>query len=130
LFLVPVGFGVTGGTGSTGSSGSSGVTNGSLLTLSPIKSTQYPWLLAPALQVTPGLTTPQQFVWAPTPVSFNSTADIINYINNNKPLSMVVETGVARMRPFSIDSTTQPTYEAQYLDYAIFNLITIANYPF
>jgi hypothetical protein len=127
MCLAPIG--ATGGTGSTGSTGNAGVINGSLLTFVPCKPNQYPWLLAPPLQIS-GLTTPQQFVWAPNPVSLVTTADIINYINNIKPLSLVVEGTTAIMRPFAIDAQTQSQYSAQYLDYSLFNLITTASYPF
>jgi len=128
LCLAPIGStGATGSTGNTGNTGSSGVTNGSLLTLVPCRAT-YPWLFSPSLQIV-SLTSPPQFVWSPTPVSLTTTADIINYINNNKPLSMVVVDGTAVMLPFALDNSTQSNYSAQYLDYALFNLILTSNYP-
>lgn len=127
LCMVPIGF--NGTVGTTGTTGTTGVTNGSGLTLIPCRGNQYPWLLAPELQIS-GLTTPQQLVWAPKPVPLSTTADIINYINTYKPLSVVIEGGIPILRPFALDIQTQSQYSAQYLDYAIFNLILNNNIPF
>ena len=77
-----------------------------------------------------GVTTPPQIVYAPNPVSLITNADILNYLNTYKPLSMVVVDGNAVMLPFGLNDQVQSNYSAQYLDYALFNLITTSNYPF
>jgi hypothetical protein len=114
----------------TGATGSTGIQPGTLLTLGVCKNGSYPWLLAPQTQIA-SLTTPQQITYVGnSKVALNTEAEILTYLNNSHPQSLVVENENAIMRPFAIDNQSQSNYSAQILDYTLFNLITTNFYPF
>jgi hypothetical protein len=97
---------------------------GTPLTLGNCNNSVYQFLLNAPIQLG-DLTIPQQISYVSKAVPLNTQADILNYLNNFSPKSMLEDptTHKVLLQNFGLNSTTQSKYSANYLDYALFNFI-------